>query len=144
MKTYKGRYTPINEEKYIGDINGIVYRSSWEAKFAKFVDLNSNVAKWSSEELIIQYFYSLDGKMHRYFPDFYVEFTNGRKVVIEIKPYAQTQEPILKKNGNKRVFGDQMATYLKNIEKWKAAKVYCESRGWEFSVFTERELARLK
>lgn len=142
--TYQGQFRPINEDKYIGNINNIVYRSSWELFFSKFLDSNSNVKRWSSEELIIPYYYPLDEKMHRYFPDYWVEFTNGRTIIVEIKPYHETQEPVLKKGGNKRVFADRMATYLKNIAKWDAAKAYCTNRGWEFHVFTEHELAKLK
>lgn len=141
---YKSLYTLVNEEKYVGDPNAIVSRSSWERKFSRYVDLNSNVVKWSSEELIIPYFYPLDGKMHRYFPDYWLEMKNGSKIVVEIKPYAETIQPVWKKGGNKRVFADRMATYMKNISKWEAAKEFCSNRGWKFQVFTEKTLDMLK
>jgi hypothetical protein len=143
-RTYQGQYYPINESKYIGDPTKIVYRSSWELLFSKFLDFNSNVKFWSSEEIVIPYYFPLDGKMHRYFPDYWVEFHNGKKVIIEIKPYNETIEPVLKKGGNKRVFADRMATYLKNKAKWEAAKEFCKDRGWEFHVFDEHYLKRLK
>lgn len=143
-KAYSGKYTLINEDKYIGDPGTIAYRSSWERVFHRHLDLNNNVKKWSSEEIIIEYYYPLDEKMHRYFPDYYVEFTNGKKAVIEIKPHAETLQPVYKPGQNKRVFGDRMATYVKNIAKWEAAKIFCQNRGWEFHVFTEKTLALLK
>lgn len=143
-RTYKSVYTPVNEEKYVGDASAIIARSSWEARFNKFLDYNTNVEKWSSEELIIPYYYPLDGKMHRYFPDYWVKFKNGKEVVIEIKPFAETLQPIYKKGGNKRVFADRMATYMKNCAKWDAAKAFCEARGWSFEVFTEKTLQKLK
>lgn len=142
-RTYQGQFFPLNEDKYIGDIKSISYRSSWELGFMKYLDSNSNVKKWASEELIIPYYFPLDEKMHRYFPDFWVEFTSGRIGVIEIKPFHETQEPVLKPKGNKRVFADRMATWIKNSAKWEAAKAYCANRGWGFHVFTEHELNAL-
>ena len=38
-----------------------------------FLDNNTNVLEWSSEEHIIPYRSPLDGKVHRYFPDFFVK-----------------------------------------------------------------------
>jgi len=142
--TYKGLYEVQNPEKYIGDSKNVVYRSSWELKFSKYLDHNHNVKRWASEEMAIPYYYPLDEKMHRYFPDYYVEFTNKKISVIEIKPFAETMQPILKKGGNKRVFGDRLATYMKNCAKWDAAKAFCLERGWTFHVFTEKSLALLR
>mgnify|MGYP001425258219 FL=1 len=31
--SYKGRYLPINKDKYIGNPDRIVYRSNWERRF---------------------------------------------------------------------------------------------------------------
>lgn len=143
-KAHKGIYRPINEHKYNGNPNNITYRSSWEKFIMKYFDYNKNVKTWSSEEIVIPYYYPVDERMHRYFPDFLIEFTNGKKVLIEVKPYNETQEPILKKHGNKRVFQDRMETYIKNCAKWSAAKEYCKNRGWEFSIFTEHHLKRLR
>lgn len=106
--------------------------------------MNHNVVRWSSENIVIPYYYPLDGKMHRYFPDYFVEFSSGKKIIVEIKPKAETIQPVYKKGQNKRVFADRMATYTKNISKWGAAKLFCEERGWEFVIFTEDELKALR
>ena len=49
----KGKYKPINPNKYQGDPTNIVYRSSWELKFMRFCDLRDDVVQWQSEEIIV-------------------------------------------------------------------------------------------
>ena len=31
--SYKGRFTPQNKDKYLGNVRKIVYRSNWERRF---------------------------------------------------------------------------------------------------------------
>ena len=53
------------------------------------LDRNDNVLEWSSEEYIIPYESPLDGKVHRYYPDFWVKVRQGpqtREFIIELKP----------------------------------------------------------
>ena len=71
--TYKGKYTPKNPNKYKGNPHRIVYRSLWERKFMKYCDFNDAVLEWGSEEVIIPYLSPWDGRIHRYFPDFYIK-----------------------------------------------------------------------
>ena len=70
---YSGKYIPSNITKYRGDVNKIVYRSLWERRFMVYCDENSNILEWGSEEIIIPYLSPWDGKIHRYFPDFYIK-----------------------------------------------------------------------
>ena len=146
MATYKGRFQPKHPEKYKGDPTKIVYRSSWELRFMKYLDENSNIIQWASEELAIPYKSPIDGRWHRYFPDFLVRMRdrNGNIVVkmIEIKPRAQSVPPIPRGKGTKptKKYLQEVATYGINIKKWEAAKDYCEDRKWEFVVLTEKEL----
>ena len=55
-----------------------------------YCDTNNSVLEWGSEEIIIPYLSPMDGKVHRYFPDFYIKIRqrNGsiKKMIIEIKP----------------------------------------------------------
>ena len=141
-KTYSGRFKPSNPAKYKGDPTNIIYRSLWERKFMVWCDRNLNVMEWGSEEIIVPYISPLDRKPHRYFPDFYVKSkgTDGRlrKRLIEIKPYAQTQQP---KRGRKtKKLLKEIATYGVNQAKWKAAREYCRDRKMEFVILTEHEL----
>ena len=87
---YKGKFYPRNPSKYKGDTTDIIYRSSWELKFMKYCDNNPNVLEWGSEEVVIPYRSPLDGKVHRYYVDFYIKVRTTKneikKYLIEIKP----------------------------------------------------------
>lgn len=143
MKTYQGKFKPKNPSKYKGDPTNIIYRSSWEAKFMKYLDEHPDVLLWASEELVVPYRSPVDGKLHRYFPDFLVRKRNAQGItetlMVEIKPASQTIEPIKKKTINKQYINEVM-TWGVNQAKWKAAKEYCDDRKWRFLVLTEKEL----
>ena len=54
MKNYKqGLYRIKNRQKYVGDADNIIFRSSWELKLLKWLDDHPDVISFSSEELII-------------------------------------------------------------------------------------------
>lgn len=139
----QGLFKPINPKKYRGDPTNIVYRSGWEKQVMQWLDNNINVISWSSEEVVIPYISPIDGHPHRYFVDFYVE-AKGRdgsvkKMLLEVKPAAQTKAPTTPKRKTKRYITEVM-TYGVNQAKWQAAKEFCDLRGWEFKVITEAEL----
>ena len=142
-ETYKGRYRVVNPKKYRGDIKEVVYRSSWELKFMRWCDYNSNVLEWGSETTIIPYKSPVDSKIHRYFVDFYIKVRNkdgkASKYLIEIKPERFTKPPPIPKRKTKR-FINEVFTYGTNQAKWKYANEYCLDRGWEFLVLTEKDL----
>ena len=146
MATYKGRFVPKNPQKYKGDPTRIVYRSSWELRFMKYVDENPNILQWASEELFIPYKSPLDGKWHRYFPDFIIKMRDkdGKLLVkmVEIKPRSQSVPPTIKTIGSKptKKYLKEVAVYGINMAKWNAAKEYCDNRNWQFVVLTEKEL----
>jgi TnsA endonuclease N terminal len=140
---YKGRFSPSNSSKYIGDPTNIIYRSLWELKLMKYLDTNPNVLAWGSEELAIKYVSPLDNRVHRYFPDFIckVKQTDGttKVLILEVKPKKQTKEPKVPKKRTRR-FLQEVMTWGVNSAKWKAAQEYCADRGWEFRIITENEL----
>lgn len=142
-RTYQGYFKPRNPDKYKGDPTNIIYRSSWELKLMMYLDSHKSVLKWSSEEIAIPYISPIDGKVHRYFPDFLVTKINkeGKKetVLIEVKPFEQTKPPKKKEKLTKRYI-TEVKTWGINEAKWKAAKEYCKDRGWGFHIFTEKEL----
>ena len=141
--SYKGKYKPSYPEKYKGDPTNIIYRSLWERKFCVYCDLNENIIEWQSEEKCIPYRSPIDGKIHRYFPDFLIKVkeSNGsiKKYVIEIKPKKQTIPPIKPQRQTKRYISE-VYEYAKNQSKWEAAKDWCADRGYEFKIITENEL----
>ena len=77
--TYKGIYRPTNPKKYAGDPSKIVYRSNWERKFMVYCDRNEDITYWASEELAIPYVNPIDRKKHRYYPDFMIKTTKGKR-----------------------------------------------------------------
>lgn len=142
-QTLSGVFYPENISKYSGNTSNIMYRSSWEKSFMRWCDINPDVKLWNSEEVVIPYISPVDDKPHRYFVDFLVEFQNGTKLLIEIKPHHQTQKPVPKKGKKKTTFLMEAQTYGVNYAKWKAAEKYAEVRGWKFAVFTEHTLKSL-
>ena len=139
----QGFFKPQNPKKYMGDPANIVYRSGWEKRVMDWADTNPNVKRWCSEEVIIPYKSPVDNKYHRYFVDFFVEAKGRdgvvRKILIEVKPKAQTQEPTPSKRKTKRYI-TEVVTYGVNQAKWKAAEEYCKDRGWQFMLITEDQL----
>ena len=69
----------------------------------KWCDFTPSIQEWGSEEIIIPYISPVDGKRHRYFPDFYVKIQN-RKYLVEVKPFRQTMEPKTQKTITKIQF----------------------------------------
>lgn len=145
MASYlQGRFTPKNPQKYIGNPNNIIFRSSWERMFMKWADTNPSVLKYSSEELQIPYFCPTDNKWHRYFPDFLVTIKDKEDKIqtwlVEIKPSDQTRHPSTKNYKSKRRMIKETIEYNKNQAKWAAATAYCANKKWKFIILTENEL----
>lgn len=142
-KTYQGYFRPKNPKKYRGNPLNIVFRSGWEWSMMQYLDENPNVVCWQSEEFWIPYRSPADGRNHRYFPDFWVQALDTlgkiKTMVIEVKPLHQTAPPVQKSRKTRR-FITESIQYAVNQAKWDAATSYCTSRGWEFKVFTERDL----
>lgn len=144
MKISKGKFKPKNPQKYKGNPTEIFYRSSWEFRYMMELDHNKDVISWSSEEIAIPYRSPLDGEIHRYFVDFFVERLNKNgkteKFLIEIKPNYQTKEPEMTPRKRKKTYLTEVMTYGINKAKWKAAESFCEYKGWKFQILTEIEL----
>jgi hypothetical protein len=135
----QGRFTPKYPSKYIGNVNDIVYRSSWERVIFHWVDKNPAVLEWCSEELVIPYYNPLDKMQHRYFPDIFARIQSKdriRECVIEIKPLIHSIRPVVKKQ-RKKTLNHQMERYVQNAVKWQAADHYCKQRGWEFILLCD-------
>ena len=139
---YKGRFRPQNISKYKGDFRKIIYRSLWELEFMKQCDRKGTILQWSSEEIIIPYKSPIDGKWHRYFPDFWIKTKLG-ETLIEVKPKRQLKPPKPPiKNKKTRKYFKEVKQYGINEAKWNAAKEFCENRGWDFKFLTEDHLTK--
>ena len=135
---YSGRYVPVNPKKYLGNPTNIIYRSLWERRVMVYLDTTSGVLEWSSEEIVIPYVSPVDGKVHRYFPDFFVRTKTGA-MIVEVKPSGQTFMPVRKQKVTGKYLREVMV-YGVNEAKWKAATDYCLDRGWKFKVLTEQDI----
>lgn len=136
----QGHYTPKNPEKYVGDIAKCVYRSSYELEMHTFLDSNTRVLRWNSECVAIPYIKPTDGKLHRYFPDYWVEYVNKDgeilQEIIEVKPKSQTRAP--RRTGKQSLY--ERVQFAVNIAKWEACKRWCDQNGMKFRIITERSI----
>ena len=142
MAKYKqGYYTPKKPEKYVGDVTKIRYMSSWELQTHQFFDNNSRVLRWASEEIAIPYMKPTDGKIHRYYPDYWVEYVNKDgeicQEIIEVKPAQQTKMTT-SRNPKHRLY--EQLTFAVNTAKWQAAMAWCQSQNMMFRIITENSI----
>jgi hypothetical protein len=141
MKTYSGRYKVKNTLKYKGDVSNVVFRSMWERNCFAWCDDNSEIKEWSSEEIIVPYFYDVDKRYHRYFVDLKITFNNGKTILVEIKPEKEVQLP--KRPDKTKRYLNEALTYVKNQNKWKAASEFAKDQGWTFEIWTEKTLQNM-
>lgn len=150
-KTYQiknfGRFLKF-PKKYKGRLDKIDLRSSWEIKFAIWLDECAAVIEWNSEEVVVPYYFESTRRWHRYYVDFWFKVLEKdgsiREYLVEIKPHKQTLPPPEGKRRTK-AYWNSIATYARNQTKWKAAKALCEEerakgKPIEFVVLTEKDL----
>jgi len=136
---YRGKFNPKNIGKYEGDFRRIEYRSLWERQVFRFCDDNDAILRWSSEEVVVPYRCKTDNRVHRYFVDLKITFSNGDTYLIEIKPKKETLEP--KKRASKsKGYLTEVLKYVKNMSKWESANEYAKQRGWKFEIWTEETI----
>jgi len=137
------KFVPVNPNKYVGDPNNIVCRSGIELRYMKLFDENPNVIKYSSEEFHIPYISPVDGKEHRYFPDFLIQVKTKtgdlRNILLEIKPSSDLIQPVKGKKKAKTFLSEAMTWEINNA-KWKFAEAFCKKHNMKFMVVTEKEI----
>lgn len=89
------------------------YHSSWEEKLMIEMDNNDEIVNWTKKHgIVIKYYH--DGITKSYLPDFFIEYSDGRKVIEEVKGYVSDVEVFKLKN--------------------EAAKKYCLENGFTYKV----------
>lgn len=138
-----GIFTPLNQQKYIGDTKKIIYRSSYEKIFYMLIDLDPAVKRWAAESMRVQYISPIDKKVHNYYPDVYVEKeVKGKieKIIVEIKPSAFLVPP--KKKGDtlrqKKKYLDALRKFVIIQAKKRATEAYAAKAGYVFTFVTEK------
>jgi len=167
-KTKQGYYKSKNPDKYIGDPELIIYRSSWEFGFCKYCDMSPSVLRWSSEPVSIPYYdrvskleecakLGLDPnnpsnwEVKNYNTDFWFETDRGEgeteKIFVEIKPSYKLKKPHPPAHDaplkEQRIFNAAAKEYLINEAKFAAMKEWAERNNCKFYVFTEQTLERI-
>tara|TARA_B100000579_G_scaffold308519_1_gene258238 strand:- start:134 stop:598 length:465 start_codon:yes stop_codon:yes gene_type:complete len=141
---YKGKYTPENPSKYMGDSTNIVYRSMWERRCMKYFDINPSVLQWASEEIAIPYYNTAQKKVRRYFPDFLIKVKdkNGQEKthLIEVKPSKDLRPPTNTQGKRKSTVLYEMKAYQMNRDKFASARKWCDEKGIQFDIWTEKHL----
>ena len=98
------------------------YRSGWELTVMQLLDVDKNVVSWSYEDVVIPYVSNVrTGKVRKYFPDFFVEYVDGTRRLIEVKPSRRVHQP-------------------KVAKKLLAAHEWCRAHSSTLEVITEHEL----
>ena len=140
----KGKFYPINRDKYKGDINKIVYRSNLERYYMNYFDQNDSIIQWNSEEYIIPYTSALDDHkvIHRYYMDMWLKIKTKsgklQEVLVEVKPDVETRQPKPPKNGKMtNSYRLKITDWIRNDAKWKATKEYCKKNNMLFIKATE-------
>lgn len=103
------------------------YRSSWEMIVMQHLDGDNSVLRYDYEPFQIEYFLSKSKTAirHHYTPDFLVEYNDGSKVLIEVKPKNKL-------------------TQKKNIRKFEAATRFCAENNMKYEIWTDDKIKQLK
>jgi hypothetical protein len=89
------------------------------------LDKDGSVSDWSYESVSIDYVSNVrTGRKRKYYPDFIVEYLDGRKELVEIKPKKRLNQLTVKK-------------------KIDAATDWCSTNAYTFKVLTEVELKQM-
>jgi hypothetical protein len=139
----QGKFKPRYPSKYKGDVNKIVFRSSYELKMFKYCDLTESVIQWSSEDVIVPYKNPVTGRNHRYFVDIYLKHKTKtgiiKEKIIEVKPAKQVRPPVVRQRKTKKYL-QEVQTFVINQAKWAAADKWAVKHGMDFVIFTEKQL----
>jgi|AntAceMinimDraft_10_1070366.scaffolds.fasta_scaffold10088_5 hypothetical protein len=167
-KTKQGYYKIANKNKYIGDPELIIYRSSWERKFCRYCDMSPSVLKWSSEPIQIPYYDRIskleecakfglnpndpsNWEIKNYNTDFWFETDKGdgitEKTFVEIKPAHELKKPIPPNRDatlkEEKRFNEAARRFLINEAKFAAMKEWAKRNNCLFYVYTEDILEKI-
>lgn len=123
----KQRNIPISKMGLTGGISSVKenrmveFESSLERDFIQIIEFDSKVFFYCEQPIKI--YYKQDEISHYYTPDFYIEYFNGEKEIIEIK-YEE----------------DLRINKLIYDYKFRMADEFCELNGISFKILTEKDI----
>lgn len=116
---HRGEYTSVKTGQVCK------FRSGWEHKLMLHLDADPSITSWTYEQTIIEYVSNIrTKKIRKYYPDFYVTYSDGHVEIIEVKPKRKLSQAVVKK-------------------KTDAARLWCAERGVVYKIITEIELKAL-
>lgn len=96
-----------------------IYRSSWEEVVMEQLEKDENVLSYDVEPFSIEY--NFNDCIKHYIPDMLIEYKDGSKKLIEIKPSCFVEHEL-------------------NLSKFDAAISFCQSKNIQFEVWTEENI----
>lgn len=99
----------------------IKFDSSWERTYFYMMDNNPCTKSIIRSPISIKYIIESDNSEHYYIPDFLIEYTDGRKELVEVKPKYLLSDTIV-------------------ILKQKYAELYCSENDMVYKFITEEDL----
>jgi hypothetical protein len=140
----QGTFKPVNPEKYKGTYP-IIYRSSLELRYFRFLDQSKAILTWSSESVVVPYHNPLTGRTHRYFIDNTATMRDPKtgnivKYLIEIKPHSKLQPPSSSNKRSAKNTAYLQKEYVQNKAKWTAASQWSDKHGYKFLILTEKNI----
>lgn len=128
---FKDGYFPLDKcKKYVGkDGEPCIYRSSLEFRVFSYCENHPSIKSWVSEPFPITYYMQLPNgktKKHNYNIDLIIEFMDGKKWFVEVKPFSLTQKGSM--------------NFEKNKAKWNASIEWCKQQDYDivFRIITEK------
>ncbi len=108
--------------------NGNRYESSLERDFMLLLKFDTAVDVFTPQPLVMSY-QGQDGTWHRYTPDGLIEWRKDQNL--------SDVRPVLVEVKYREAFHGAWRAWR---VRFRAAKSFAKSKGWEFAVFTEREI----
>jgi hypothetical protein len=107
------------KEPFLKTGDMIHWESFLERNYIRLADFDQQVEDIFYQPECIRYL--LNGKKHKYFPDFKIILKDGRVFIIEVKALRFKNSP-------------------SNVIKYEVGRKFCEAQGWHYVVFTEEEI----
>ncbi|WP_317957316.1 TnsA endonuclease N-terminal domain-containing protein [Paenibacillus chitinolyticus] len=107
------------KEPFLKTGDMIHWESFLERNFIRLADFDVQVEEIFYQPVCIHYL--LNGKKHKYFPDFKLILKDGRVFIIEVKSL-------------------RFKNYPSNVIKYEVGRKFCETQRWHYEVFTEEEI----
>lgn len=126
------RRVPINVRSLTGTVNGQEFESSLERDLLLLMHWDTEVDWYQSQPVKIDYVDAL-GKARNYTPDLFVSY---RTIQLSISQNT-TRKPLL---CEVKYRDDYLGQWKELKPKFRAARAYAKAHGYEFRVFTEREI----